>query len=402
MRIAVVEPIGVGGMIHYAWQLCSAMQRAGADVTLITDSSYELDALPHRFHLDRRLHLWDAKRDERRGKGARLVRRAARAAVYYREWIRIVAHLRKLRPDVAQFGDIRFATDLVPIRALRGSGIHLADICHNVAPFTTSGGTFSQSGSQKSLYRRIYRQFDSVFVHFTPNREAFESAFGLHDRITTIVHGNEAIFDALRNRALNAERLRRDLSISPSAQVVLLFGALSRYKRVDVLIEAFARMRGSLPDAHLVLAGFPVGLDPDSLRAAAGQAGIEDAFTLVPQYLESDAVAAWMELASVVVFPYESVFQSGAVHVPLTFGRPVIATAVGAMPQVVEHERTGLLVPAGDAGALAAALTRLLSDRPFARRLGEAAAEEQRTRFSWDRVAMLVLDRYERALGGSR
>lgn len=400
MRIAVVEPVGVGGMIHYAWQLCSAMQRAGADVTLITDTSYELDRLPHAFTLDKRMRLWDAKRDDRNRSST--MRRAGRAAAYYREWMRVVAHLRRLRPDVAQFGDIRFATDLIPLRALRGKGIHLADICHNVAPFTTSGGTFSQSSLQKRAYRRIYRQFDSIFVHFPPNREAFESAFGLSDRLTTIVHGNEAIFEALREPALDTGELRRQLSIPASARVVLLFGTLSPYKRVDVLIEAFARLRTTHPDAHLVLAGFPVGLEPGTLRTAAMAAGIGDAFTLVPEYLESHAVAAWMKLASVVVFPYDAVFQSGAVHVPLTFGRPVIATSVGAMPLVVEHERTGLLVPPGDAVALADALTRLLEDGAFARRLGEAAADEQQTRFSWDRIAMLLLDRYERALGGGQ
>ena len=400
MRIVVVEPVGVGGMIHYAWQLCTAMQRAGADVTLITDTSYELDRLPHVFDLDKRMRLWDAKRDDK--KRSSTMRRAGRAAAYYREWMRVVAHLRRAKPDVAQFGDMRFATDLIPLRALRGRGIHLADVCHNVAPFTTAGGTFSQSSLQKRAYSRIYRQFDSIFVHFAPNREAFEASFGLHDRLTTIFHGNEAIFESLRDAAVDAAQLRSRLSIPAHAKVVLLFGTLSPYKRVDVLIEAFARLRTTRPDAHLVLAGFPVGLNPENLRIAATAAGIGDAFTLVPAYLESDAVAAWMELASVVVFPYDAVFQSGAVHVPLTFGRPVIATSVGAMPLVVEHEQTGLLVPPGDAAALTAAMARILGDREFADRIGVAAAEEQRSRFSWDRIAMLMLDRYERASGGGQ
>lgn len=403
MRIAVVEPIGVGGMIHYAWQLCSAMRRAGADVTLITDASYELDRLPHPFELDKRLRLWDAKRsDGQPSRSTRLARRAGRAAVYYREWMRLVAHLRRLRPDVAQFGDIRFATDLLPLRALRGSGVHLADICHNVAPFATGGGTFSHSVMQKRMYGRIYREFDSIFVHFETSRGAFASTYGLSDRLTTIVHGNEAIFDLLRDAAVKGEHLRRSFSIPSNAQVILLFGTLSPYKRIDLLIDAFARLRATRPDAHLVLAGFPVGLDPEDVRRSAHAAGIADAFTLVSHYLESGAVAAWMELASVVVFPYDAVFQSGAVHVPLTFGRPVVATAVGAMPLVVEHERTGLLVPPADTEALASALHRLLGDPALAQHLGATAAEEQRTRFSWDTIAQRMLERYEHASGGRR
>jgi glycosyltransferase involved in cell wall biosynthesis len=406
MRITVVEPVGKGGMIHYAWQLCSAMTRAGADVTLITDSGYELDRLPHVFALDKRLRLWDSKKAESPApRAVRTLRRAGRAAKYYREWLRLVAHLRKSRPDVAQFGDLRFAADLLPLQALRRSGIHLADICHNVRPFAvggSSGGTFRQSPLQRRAYQRIYERFSSVFVHFDRNRREFESTFGLADRTTTIVHGNEEIFSLLRDPGIHAESIRRELSIPAKAQVVLLFGTLSPYKRLDLLIDAFARLRSSMPDAHLLLAGHPVGISPSDIERMGMTAGLGGAFSLVPRYVDSGAVAAWMELASVVVFPYDIVFQSGAVHVPLTFGRPVIATSVGAMQDVIEDGRTGLLVPPDDAVALAAALGRMLSDRGEAEGLGRRAAEVQRTQFSWDRVASVILERYERAIGGRR
>jgi len=50
-RIVVVEPDGAGGMIHYAYQMCSALSAAGAEVTLITRTDYELAALPHTFQV---------------------------------------------------------------------------------------------------------------------------------------------------------------------------------------------------------------------------------------------------------------------------------------------------------------------------------------------------------------
>lgn len=406
MRITVVEPVGKGGMIHYAWQLCTAMSRAGADVTLITDDGYELDRLPHVFALEKRLRLWDSKAPEAPAPRAmRMLRRAGRAAKYYREWVRLVAHLRRSRPDVAQFGDIRFASDLLPLQALGRSGIHLADICHNVRPFAVgggSGGTFSQSPFQRRAYQRIYERFSSVFVHFDRNRREFESTFGLADRTSTIVHGNEEIFSLLRDPRVDVESVRRELAIPAGAQVVLLFGTLSPYKRLDLLVEAFARLRSSMPRAHLLLAGHPVGISAAEIERMAMAAGLAGAFTLVPRYVESAAVAAWMEFASVVVFPYDIVFQSGAVHVPLTFGRPVIATSVGAMQDVIEDGRTGLLVPPGDAASLEGALRRILSDGAAAEDLGRRAAAAQRTQFSWDGVASVILDRYERAIGAGR
>jgi hypothetical protein len=63
MRIAVVEPIGQGGMIHYSYTLCRALQNQGVEVTLFTSSHYELSDLPHNFALDTGLRLWDARPD---------------------------------------------------------------------------------------------------------------------------------------------------------------------------------------------------------------------------------------------------------------------------------------------------------------------------------------------------
>jgi hypothetical protein len=57
-RIVVVEPDGAGGMIHYAYQMCTALAAGGADVTLITSTSYELAALPHSFRVIPMMRLW--------------------------------------------------------------------------------------------------------------------------------------------------------------------------------------------------------------------------------------------------------------------------------------------------------------------------------------------------------
>jgi glycosyltransferase involved in cell wall biosynthesis len=181
--------------------------------------------------------------------------------------------------------------------------------------------------------------------------------------------------------------------------VVLALGTLARYKGLDVLVEAFAIARSRLaeeaPDAYLVIAGFPLaGFDPEELRRRARELGIGEAVRVEEGYVPSEEVAAWMELAAVAAFPHRQVYQSGALQVATSFGVPVVASRVGAIPDVVRDGATGLLVPPDDRQALAAALVRLLSDRSLARRLGERAAEEARSRFAWSRVARDVLDAY--------
>lgn len=383
MKIVVIEFAGKGGMIHYVFQLCRAMADAGADVTLITSKQFELAALPRNFNVEPTIDLWDPKVNDA-GPITRKLRRVARAVRYYRQWLRVIRRVAALKPDVVQVGDIPFPLDLLPLRLLRRKAPFFADICHNVNPFDAAGG-FGRSRWKRFFYRRIYALFDIVFVHFDRNEAEFAKSFGSR-RTAIIKHGNEGLFEELRDPAVDAAALRKRLGIG-AEPVVLFFGTLSRYKGVDVLLDAFPRIRRET-GARLVIAGYPLqdfAFPRDS-----------DSVTLVPEYVKSEEVAAWMELASVIVFPYRDIYQSGAIHVAQTFGVPTVASAVGAMQDVVEHEISGLLVPPENADALATAIIRLLNDRELASRLGSRFAADARGPFSWRANAEIVLGNYRR------
>lgn len=404
MKVVVVELAGKGGMIHYAFQLCRALSYAGAEVTLVTDRDhYELEELSHPFAVLRFIGGWDPKpagrvADAPAAVAFRKARRPFRALRYYVEWLRIVRLVGRLRPDVVQLGDIRFPFDLLPLLLLRRRAPVLADICHNVHPFAAAGrsaGMFDRSPLLRFFYRRIYRLFDVVFVHYERNRRELEETFGVPpERIGVIVHGNESIFEELRAPGLDGTALRRRLGLPADAATVVFFGTLSRYKGTDVLLRAFPEVHRRT-GARLILAGYPFhDFDVEAHRRMAEDAGIGDAVTWVAEYVPSSDVAAWMEAADVMVFPYRDISQSGAIHVAQTFGVPIVASAIGAMQDVIGHERSGLLVPPEDPAALAAALIRLLSDRQLATRLGHAAAADARSRFSWEANAAVILERY--------
>ena len=95
-------------------------------------------------------------------------------------------------------------------------------------------------------------------------------------------------------------------------------------------------------------------------------------------------------MARVAVFPYRSIDQSGALQVAYTFGVPAVATAVGGLPEAVEHGASGLVVPPGDPAALASALATLLADSSLAARYGARARELSETRYSWREVGRLA------------
>jgi glycosyltransferase involved in cell wall biosynthesis len=396
MKIAYLEPAGKGGMIHYAFQLCRALSELGADVTLITDKTYELEALPHSFSVECILELWDAKPAGKLSMKPwaiawRKVRRLGRAIRHYQQWLVQIRRVAELKPDVVLIGDIRFPFDLFPLLLLRGRSRTLVDICHNVRPFATGGGLFDRSRWREIFYRHIYRLFDRVFVHFERNRREFEQTFGVpSNRVSVIVHGNEAIFRDLR--ATDAGALRKRIGLPAGRRVVLFFGTLSRYKGIDVLLPAFAEVLVHT-NAQLVLAGFPSpDFDIREHQELARRLGIEDAVTWVTEYVDSRDVAAWMELASVMVFPYRDIYQSGALHVAQTFGVPTVATAIGAMTDVIEDSVSGLIVPPENVDELASAIVRLLTNDALAGRLGARAKADANGPFSWTTIANTILN----------
>lgn len=402
-----MEFTGKGGLIHYAFQLSRALATAGAEVTLVTARHYELDALVHPFRLEKLLELWDPKppgAPQRASVLQRWVRRAGRALLHYRAWYRLVLYLRRERPDIVQFGDIRFPTDLPFLVVLRRAGLRLADVCHNLVPFASGRGLPRASPLMRSLFTRIYRQFDVVFTHFEANRRGFQEAYGLDpQRVVAIPHGNELLFAELADPRLDPDSLRRRIGLAPGDRVVLFFGTLSRYKGVDLLLQAFARVRRRLAAARLVVAGFPApDFDPDAHVSLARSLGIEADVRFHPGYVESGAVASWLGLAAVVALPYRAVFQSGALHVAQAFGVPVVATRVGAMAEAIVEGESGLVVPPDDPGAFAEALLRVLDDPALGARLGRRAHEQARDRFAWERVAAILLDRYRLLLATDR
>ncbi|MGZ5440496.1 MAG: glycosyltransferase family 4 protein [Thermoanaerobaculia bacterium] len=399
MKIVMIEPSGKGAMVHYVFQLARAMATEGADVVLITGKNCELAAVPHAFTLDSSIEVWDAKPSGRQSQGMaartwRKVRRAFRAVRYYTEWLRLIRRVDTLNADVIQLGDIRFPTDYFPLRLLRRRARVFADICHNVRPYARTG-TFERSVLRQAFYRRAYALFDHVFVHFERNRREFLATFAVPEsRVTTIVLGNEEIFVELADPRIQPEALRERHGIARDQDVVLFFGTLSKYKGTDLLLRAFPRIHAET-GARLVVAGFPApGFDLEAQKRLARDTGIEPAVTWVAEYIPMGEVAAWMRLASVIVFPYRDVYQSAALHLAQTFGVPIVATAAGTISDVMEHEVSGLLVPVDDVTALSSAALRLLRDRDLAARLGARAARDALERFSWRAIARTLLRAY--------
>lgn len=174
----------------------------------------------------------------------------------------------------------------------------------------------------------------------------------------------------------------------PVGDGFLMFaGALSPHKGIDILLAAYRKMRNKRP---LVLLGMPRHDTPP----------IDDPdITLIHNVPHPQVMASWIR-ASVAVVPSVWHEALGLVAVEaMTAGSPVVASDVGGLREVVHHGATGLLVPPGDADALARALDELLDDPDILKRMGAAASERSR-QFGARNAVPRIVEIYEDAVRG--
>ncbi len=195
---------------------------------------------------------------------------------------------------------------------------------------------------------------------------------------------------------------RAALGLPPDAQVVLFAGRIQPLKAPDVLLRAIAVLLERQPAlrSRLVVpvVGGPSGsgLDhPESLAELAVTLGLDDVVRFVPPVAQSQ-LAQWYAAATLVAVPsYNESFGLVAAEAGAC-GTPVVAAAVGGLPTVVRHERSGLLVDTHDDTDWARALGRVLTEPGLHDRLAAGAAAQARE-FSWDATAGAMLETYERA-----
>ncbi len=164
------------------------------------------------------------------------------------------------------------------------------------------------------------------------------------------------------------------------------------FKGLLPLVESLAKLRTERPEAHLVVVGRLRAESP--VAAAIERLGVSDAVTFEPGVSDDRMVELYAE-ANVAVVPslYEG-FSLPAVEA-MSCGVPLVTTTGGALPEVVgEDGVTGLLVPPGDAGALAMAIDRILGDPALGARLSEAARRRILERFTWRACASSTAEHY--------
>jgi glycosyltransferase involved in cell wall biosynthesis len=189
--------------------------------------------------------------------------------------------------------------------------------------------------------------------------------------------------------------LRGELGGGPDVGLIGALGRLEPQKRHDDLIRSVALLKREGTQVRCVIAGH--GPDEEALRSLIDELGVGEDVRLLGHRDDISGVIRALDVAVL-----SSVFEGSplAVMEYMACAAPIVATAVGGVPELIEDEVHGLLVTPRDPEGLAGAIRRLLEDRALALRLGQAASERQRAEFDLDvvvrRLEALYLELYEK------
>jgi glycosyltransferase involved in cell wall biosynthesis len=178
--------------------------------------------------------------------------------------------------------------------------------------------------------------------------------------------------------------------------LVLFFGRIWPYKGLDYLIRAEPLITSKVPEAKIVIAG--TGEDFEKYRRLMVN---PDKFIVINEFVSDEKRAELFRRASLVVLPYIEASQSFIISIAYRFGKPVVATTVGGLPEMVDDGRTGFLVPPRDIDALAGAVVRLMQDDVLRKRFGDNGMQKVNVECAPEVVGRQTRVVYRRAINDS-
>ncbi|MBI4394055.1 MAG: glycosyltransferase family 4 protein [Euryarchaeota archaeon] len=307
-----------------------------------------------------------------------------------------------VRRAVAEAGrfDVMHAHSYGYLHTVAGAfGSRLADRAFVFTPHFHPSWSM-EFGARRRRLRAVFDRFVAPFVWNSCDRiisvsgeEERLMSFprSLSDRVVRVPNG----IDLARFRRPAEGNLFRK-TVPVGGRYVLYIGRLASNKGLRSLVEAHSRIASA--GVSLVIAGEDQGIAPE-LLSLASRLGTADRVH-IPGHLEADVLLSALSGCELLVLPSEYEAFGIVLLEAMAAGKPVVATRVGGIPEVVTDGVEGLLVEYGDVGGLARAIDTVLSEAK-ARGFGEAGRKRSQ-RYDWDAIADSTLRVYRDAIASRR
>jgi glycosyltransferase involved in cell wall biosynthesis len=359
--LLLVDSLEVGGAERQVVDLALALRRKGYEVVVACSVAGDLSAALEEADIPVRP----------------LLRRLAKRRVSFAYAWRLRRLLRRGRFDLVHAHI--YASVVAAAIATLGTGVPLVITEHTEASW--------QTWRARWVSRWVYRRVERIIAVSTPIRRRLIERDGVHPDLITIVPN--AVVPAPEGRA--ATPLPAALRERPLVGVI---ARLQPEKGVADFLRAAAHIAPLFPEARFVIGGD--GPLRKELVALSEDLGLGDRVLFLG--FRSDASAL---ISSLDVIAVPSLTEGSPLITleAMAAGVPVVASAVGGIPDQVRHDKEGLLVPPGETEALGDALLALLRDPARARSLGEAGRRRAAAEFGHATMVRRIEDVYREVLG---
>ncbi len=255
----------------------------------------------------------------------------------------------------------------------RKTGAKVLFICDNIIPHEKRPGDMA-------FTRFAFNAADSFIVQ-SGSVERDLNTFLPGSLYALVAHPVYEIF----GNSMAKEDARAKLGIKDE-RVILFFGYVRRYKGLHVLLDAMPLILKSMKVKLLVVGEFYD--DEKKFRQQIAENNLQNDVIVHSDYVPNEEVSLYFSAADVVVLPYVSATQSGIVQIAYQFDKPVIATDVGGLAEVVLNDRTGFIVRPEAPQEVADAVVRFYRDKreeEFVKNV-----HEEKKKYSWDNLVQAI------------
>lgn len=240
----------------------------------------------------------------------------------------------------------------------------------------------STSSSVKRFYRRIAFCIPRKFVIFNKaQRKDFLEKYNLKE--AQVINSQLGTYGFLRQMKQNEGIFAK----IKEKQYILFFGTITRYKGLDILLEAMKEVHKVLPDLNVVVAGgghFYFDVDEYSKL---------NYVTLINRFIQNDELATLIKNSLFVVCPYRDATQSGVIMSSFALSKPVLATNVGGLAEMVKNDKSGIIISPDNVKILVDAIVHLFNDKPLLDKMSNYISDEyEKGQSSWKKIVENMWD----------
>lgn len=291
----------------------------------------------------------------------------------------VVSKIRNINPDILHVQGS--ADPYFWLFHKRINNIPIIDTIHDAKPHPGF-----DSFLKKFMINKGVKNVKKWFIHGNTLKEEFVKIHDINpSEVQVIPKGHYGIFKNYTNDIFDEEEMN-----------IMFFGNITKYKGINVLLDSVEYVVEKFPNVKFTIAGRTRKKDVDAIDLSYFN---NNKNIVLKNYRLSDKeVADLYQKATIIVLPYVEASQSGVLSIAFGYGKAVIATKVGALPEIIKNNETGILIEPNSSEQLAQAIIKLLNNKSFRENLGANALEYANTKLSWGNIANMTVEVYKKVI----